>query len=67
MTKSLSEIEVIYLKDGMYNGRKYAMFDDDKAEEVYMKTCAKYKHGGALVIMRKNNEVIKTYRHENKT
>ena len=58
----MTEIEVIYLKDNMYNGRKYEMYEDNKAEEMYMKVCNKYKSGGALVIMRKQGEVIKTFK-----
>lgn len=57
----MKEVEVIYLKDGHYAGRKYENYPDDEAEEMYMKCCAKYRDGGALVILRKQGEVLKTF------
>ena len=62
MTICHSEIEVIYLVNGFYSGRKYQIFESDKAEEIYMKTCAKYREGNVLVIMRKDGEIVKTYK-----
>jgi hypothetical protein len=57
----MTEIEVIYLKDNMFSGRKFEHYEDNKGEEMYLKVCAKYKDGGAFVIMRRDGDVVKTF------
>jgi hypothetical protein len=65
--KFLFELEVIYLKNNVYAGRKYDLYPEDEAQEMYMKVCGKYKEGGAIVVLRSSDgELIKSYKGQTK-
>lgn len=62
--RTMHEVEVIYLKDGIYESRKFAYYLEDEAVKIYQRTINKFKEiGNAIVTLRdEQNTLLKIER-----
>lgn len=62
--RTLHEVEVIYLKNGMYAGRKFTSYPVEEAATIYQRTLNKFRElKNAIVIRRdENNNMISNER-----
>lgn len=62
--RTMHQVEVIYLKNGMYDNRKFSYYLSDEAENIYIRTVNKFKgNSNALVTLRdENGYLIKSFR-----
>ncbi len=57
--RTMNEIEVIYLKKGFYESRKFAYYLKEEADKVYQRTVNKFRDvGNVLIIQRDENGTL---------
>lgn len=57
--REMNEIEVIYLKKGFYESRKFAYYLKEEADKVYQRTVNKFRDvGNVLIIQRDENGTL---------
>lgn len=52
--RTMHQVEVIYLKNGMYESRKFAYYLEDEAEKMYQRTLNKFKEKGNVLVTLRN-------------
>ncbi len=54
--REMNEIEVIYLKKGFYESRKFAYYLTEEADKVYQRTVNKFRDIGNVLIIQRDEQ-----------
>jgi len=54
--REMNEIEVIYLKKGFYESRKFAYYLKEEADKVYQRTVNKFRDVGNVLIIQRDEQ-----------
>ncbi len=54
--RTMNEVEVIYLKKGMYENRKFAYYTEGEVDKVYQRTVNKFRDTGNVLIIQRDEQ-----------
>lgn len=54
--REMNEVEVIYLKRGMYESRKFAYYLKEEADKIYQRTINKFRDVGNVLIIQRDEQ-----------
>lgn len=54
--REMNEIEVIYLKKGFYESRKFAYYLKEEADKIYQRTVNKFRDVGNVLIIQRDEQ-----------